>query len=137
MEVSTGWWEGEDIRGRAQSRIFNALKEIRERSPFAWLGIDSDKDSAFINRQLYQYSQAHHLEFMRLVPYRKNENVYSEQKNFTHIRKHFSYLRYDTPEELTLIQDLCRHELGLYKNFFQFVMKLVRNEQIEGQVKRV
>jgi len=57
MEISTGWWEGEAVMGRAPSRIFNALKEIRERSPFAWLGIDSDNDNAFINDQLYRYSQ--------------------------------------------------------------------------------
>lgn len=137
MEISTGWWEGEAVMGRAQSRIFNALKEIRERSPFTWLGIDSDNDNAFINDQLYRYSQEEQLEFTRSRPYRKNDNAYIEQKNFTHVRKPLGYLRYDTPEELTVIQDLYRQELRLYKNFFQAVMKLVRKERRGGQVKRV
>jgi hypothetical protein len=137
MEISTGWWEGEVVMGRAQIRIFNALKEIRERSPFTWLGIDSDNDNAFINDQLYKYSQDQHLEFTRSRPYRKNDNAYIEQKNFTHIRKPLGYLRYDTPEELAVIQDLYRRELRLYKNFFQPVMKLVRKERIGGQLKRV
>ncbi len=137
MEISTGWWEGEAVMGRAQSRIFNALKEIRERSPFAWLGIDSDNDNAFINDQLYRYSQDQHLEFTRSRPYRKNDNAYIEQKNFTHIRKPLGYLRYDTPEEMCLIQDLYRHDLRLYKNFFQPVMKLVRKERLGGHLQRV
>jgi len=137
MEISTGWWEGEAVMGRAQIRIFNALKEIRERTPFIWLGIDSDNDNAFINDQLYRYSQDQELEFTRSRPYRKNDNAYIEQKNFTHIRKPLGYLRYDTPEELALIQDLYRHELRLYKNFFQPVMKLVRKERIGGHLKRV
>ena len=123
--------------GRAQIRIFNALKEIRERTPFIWLGIDSDNDNAFINTQLYRYSQEQRLEFTRSRPYRKNDNAYIEQKNFTHIRKPLGYLRYDTPEELALIQDLYRHELRLYKNFFQPVMKLAHKERIGGHLKRV
>ncbi len=137
MEISSGWWEGEVVMGRAQIRIFNALKEIRERSPFAWLGIDCDNDNAFINDQLYRYSQDEKLEFTRSRPYRKNDNAYIEQKNFTHIRKPLGYLRYDTPEELQVIQDLYRNELRLYKNFFQPVMKLVRKERIGGHLKRV
>jgi hypothetical protein len=137
LEICSGWWEGEVVMGRAQIRIFNALKEIRERSPFTWLGIDSDNDNAFINEQLYRYSEDQMLEFTRSRPYRKNDNAYIEQKNFTHVRKPLGYLRYDTPEELAIIQDLYRHELRLYKNFFQPVMKLVRKERIGGHLKRV
>jgi hypothetical protein len=137
LEIATGWWDGEVVMGRAQIRIFNALKEIRERSPFIWLGIDSDNDNAFINDQLYRYSQDQKLEFTRSRPYRKNDNAYIEQKNFTHVRKPLGYLRYDTAEELAVIQDLYRHELRLSKNFFQPVMKLVRKERIGGQLKRV
>ena len=137
VEISSGWWEGEVVMGRAQVRIFNALKEIRERSPFAWLGIDSDNDNAFINALLYQYTVDEELEFTHSRAYRKNDNAYIEQKNFTHVRKPLGYLRYDTPEELHLIQELYRHELRLYKNFLLPVMKLVRKVRIGGHVKRV
>jgi hypothetical protein len=137
VEISSGWWEGEVVMGRAQVRIFNALKEIRERSPFTWLGIDSDNDNAFINALLYQYSVDEELEFTHSRAYRKNDNAYIEQKNFTHVRKPLGYLRYDTPEELQLIRDLYHHELRLFKNFLLPVMKLVRKERIGGHVKRV
>lgn len=137
VEISCGWWEGEVVMGRAQVRVFNALKEIRERSPFTWLGIDSDNDNAFINELLYQYSVDEDLEFTHSRAYHKNDNAYIEQKNFTHVRKPLGYLRYDTPEELQLIRDLYRNELRLFKNFLLPVMKLVRKERVGGRIKRV
>jgi len=113
--------------GRAQVRIFNAIKEIEARSPFTWQSIHSDNDNAFINGLLLTYTHEQNLGFTRSRPYRKNDNAYIEQKNFTHVRKPLGYLRYDTPAELEIIRDLYRRELRLYKNFFQPVMKLVRN----------
>jgi len=137
LEICCGWWEGEVVMGRSQTRIFNALKEIEARSPFRWLGIHSDNDSAFINSQLYRYTKEHQIGFTRSRPYRKNDNPYIEQKNFTHVRKPLGYLRYNTPGELDLIQDLYRNELRLYKNFFQPVMMLVRKDRVSGRVKRI
>jgi hypothetical protein len=136
LEIGSAWWEGEAVMGRAQSRIFEAIKEIRARTPFTWRGIDSDNDNAFINDQLYRYTQKEGLAFTRSRPYHKNDNAYIEQKNFTHVRRPLGYLRYDTPEELDLINDLYRNELRLYKNFFQPVMRLERKERIEGKTRR-
>ena len=52
------------------------------------------------------------------------------------MRKVLGYLRYDTAQELTVINDLYRNELRLYKNFLQPVMKLVGEERIGGRIKR-
>jgi len=136
LEIGSAWWEGEAVMGRAQSRIFEAIKKIRARTPFTWRGIDSDNDNAFINDQLYRYTQKEGLAFTRSRPYHKNDNAYIEQKNFTHVRRPLGYLRYDTPAELDLINDLYRNELRLYKNFFQPVMRLERKERIEGKTRR-
>ena len=136
LEISSGWWEAEAVMGRAQSRTFEALKAIRERSPIEWLGIDSDNDQMFINDQLLRYCEQEELEFTRSRPYRKNDNAYIEQKNYTHVRRPLGYLRYETEEELHLINDLYRHELRLFKNFFQPVMKLAKKERVDGRVKR-
>ena len=82
MEICSDWREGEALMGQAQIRIFNALEEIRQRSRFVWLGINSDNSNAFINDQLYCYSQQEKLESTRSRPYRKNDNAYIKQKNF-------------------------------------------------------
>jgi len=135
-EVSSGWWEAEAIIGKSQQSTFQALKQIRERAPSDWKGLDSDNGSEFINDILYKYCRREKLEFTRSRPSRKNDNAYIEQKNWTHVRKILGYLRYDTFAELSIINDLYRGDLRLYKNFFQPVMKLVSKERIGGSVKR-
>jgi len=135
-EISSGWWEGEAIMGKSQEHSFWALKEIRKRTPFDWKGIDSDNGPEFINQLLYKYCQREKLEFTRSRPYRKNDNAYIEQKNWTHVRKIFGYLRYDSCEELAIMNGLYHNELRLYKNFFQPVMKLKSKERVGGKVKR-
>jgi len=46
-EVSSGWWEGEAIMGKSQESTFQSLKQIRQRAPFDWKGLDSDNGSEF------------------------------------------------------------------------------------------
>ena len=135
-EVSSGWWEGDAIMGKSQESTFQALQKVRERTPFHWKGLDSDNGSEFINDIMYKYCDREKLEFTRSRPSRKNDNAYVEQKKWTHVRKILGYLRYDTFAELSIINDLYRGDLRLYKNFFQPVMKLVSKERIGGRVKR-
>jgi hypothetical protein len=135
-EIYSGWWEGEAIMGKSQECTSQALKEERRRSSFQWKGLDSDNGSEFINDVLYKYCRREGLEFTRSRASRKNDNAYIEEKNWTHVRKLFGYLRYDTYEELAIMNELYHNELRLYKNFFQPVMKLVSKERIGGKVKR-
>lgn len=135
-EIYSGWWDGVAIMGKSQDATFPALKEIRGRSPFDWKAMDSDNGSEFINDVLYKYCCREKIEFTRSRPGKKNDNAYIEEKNWTHVRKVMGYLRYDTPMEQRIINDLYQHESRLYKNFFQPVMKLVSKERIGGKVKR-
>ena len=122
--------------GRSQRATFEALRRIRERTPFQWRGIDSDKGAEFINNMLYRYCCREHLDFTRSRPCHKNDNAYVEEKNYTHVRKTLGYLRYDTLDELIIINELYRGALRLYKDFFQPVMKLVYKERIGGHIRR-
>jgi len=62
--------------------------------------------------------------------------LWGPPQNFTHVRRPLGYLRYDTTEELALINDLYRNELRLYKNFFQPVMRLRHKERVDGKPRR-
>jgi hypothetical protein len=135
-EIYSGWWEGEAIMGKSQEYTFYATKNVRERSPYIWKGVDTDNGSEFINNIMYKYCDREKLEFTRSRASRKNDNAYIEEKNWTHVRKVLGYLRYDTPAELNIINELYRGDLRLYKNFFQPVMKLFSKERIGGKVKR-
>lgn len=125
-EIASGWWEGEGILGKGQGPTLEAIKQIRIRCPFTWLGLDSDNGGEFINDPLFSYCETEGLAFTRSRANKKNDNAYIEQKNWTHVRKILGYFRYDTDKELAIINDLYRNELRLYKNFFQPVMKLAK-----------
>ncbi|MDI6729720.1 MAG: hypothetical protein QMD44_12465 [Thermodesulfovibrionales bacterium] len=71
--------------------------------------------------------------FTRSRPYRKNDNCFVEQKNYSIVRRAVGYLRYDTEEELKVLNDLYRY-LRLYTNFFQPVMKLKEKTRIGSRV---
>lgn len=123
-EIASGWCEGEAILRKSQEAVFWALQGIRARTPFAWLGIDTDNGTEFMSEILYKYCDREQLEFTRSRANHKNDNAYIEEKNWTHMKKVLGYLRYDTIPELKLINELYRQELRLYKNFFQPAMKL-------------
>ena len=135
-DLSSNWWEGEATLTKSQRVIKGAVERARSRYPFKWDSMHSDNGAEFINAQLYQYSQNTNLQFSRSRPYRKNDNFLVEQKNSTHVRRHDGYLRYDTEEEINILNDLYRNELRLYKNFFQPVIRLKEKERIKGKIKR-
>ncbi|MCX6089924.1 MAG: hypothetical protein NTX88_06085 [Candidatus Atribacteria bacterium] len=58
-----------------------------------------------------------------------------EQKNWTMVRKTVGYLRYETEEELSLLNQLYAL-LRFYTNFFQPVTKLVSKERVKSKVKK-
>lgn len=135
-EIASGWWEAEALLGRGQERSLNGITLMRKRAPFKWLGIHPDNDTTFINWHLVSYCEKEKIVFTRSRPYKKNDNSFVEQKNATHIRNVLGHLRYDTEEELEIINDLFRGELRLYKNFFQPVMKLKEKIRDKGKVHR-
>ncbi len=109
------------------------MKDIRQRLPFPLLGIDSDSGGEFINHHLYKYCQEEGITFTRSRSYRKNDNCFVEQKNYSVVRRAAGYLRYDTNEELLVLNELYRH-LRLYTNFFQPPMKLIEKTRVGSRV---
>lgn len=136
-DLATGWTEQEVFLGKAQKRVLESLNHIDEARPFSRLGLDSDTGGEFINWLLYTFCQEHSIHFTRGRPGKKNDNPYVEQKNWTHVRKVVGYHRYDTQEQVNLLNSLYRHELRLYENFFQPVMKLMSKHREGGRQHRV
>ena len=135
-DIATGWWEGSAQLTRSLQTTINSIKKVRGRYPISWSAIHTDNDSAFINWQLHYYTQKEKLEFSRSRPYHKNDNCFVEQKNSTHVRRCVGHYRYDSEQELNLLNSLYANELRLFKNFFQPVIKLISKERIGGHIKR-
>ncbi len=132
-DIYSTWTETMAVKNKAQVWVFEALKEIRKRLPFELLGIDSDSGAEFINHHLYEYCKEKKISFTRSRSYRKNDNCFVEQKNYSVVRRAVGYLRYDTEEELRIINELYRY-LRLYTNFFQPSMKLIERKRVGSRV---
>lgn len=134
-DVATGWTECAALRNRGQQAVFEGLVLARQRLPFALRGIDSDNGSEFINAHLLRYCQQEQLTFTRSRPYKKNDQAYVEQKNWTIVRQ---LVGYDRLESLSAYEALgaLYEVIRLYVNFFQPSMKLVSKEREGSKVKK-
>ena len=135
-DIHTTWVETAAVLGKSQAAVQAALEELRARLPFRLRGIDSDNGSEFINQHLWEYCQAQEIQFTRGRPYKKDDNAHIEQKNWTHVRKLFGYVRYDTPAACTAMHALYAHELRLFQNLFLPSVKPVRKERIGSRLRR-
>jgi len=134
-DVCTGWTETEAVPNKAQVWVFEALQTIRARLPFPLRGLDSDNGSEFVNNELLRYCQKERITFTRARPYRKNDNCYVEQKNYSVVRQTVGYQRFDTTAELVVLKQLYL-TLRLYTNFFQPTMKLKSKERFGSRVQK-
>ena len=71
----------------------------------------------------------------RLRFLRKNDNYFVEQKNYSVVRRAVGYLRYDSEQELKMLNGLYGN-LRLYTNYFQPVMKMVEKQREGSKVKK-
>lgn len=130
VDISTGWTECLAVKNRTQEVVFEQIIQLRERLPFPLLGLDSDNGGEFINDMLYRYCLKEKITFTRSRPYRKNDQAHVEQKNWSVVRRTVGYDRYETLEQLSLLQSIYT-DLRCYVNFFQPVLKSIGRKQLE------
>jgi len=128
-DISTGWTDCEAVLHRSQLLVFQAIQHMRQRLPFPLLGLDSDNGGEFINDILYRYCLEEQITFTRSRPYKKNDQAHVEQKNWSVVRHVIGYDRYQSQEELDLLNSIYE-DLRLYVNFFQPVLKLLGKQQV-------
>lgn len=136
VDVKVQWTEQVAVRNKAQVYVFAGIKTIRGRLPFPLLGYDSDSGSEFINHQLYRYSIQEKITFTRGRAGKKNDNPFVEEKNDSIVRRWIGYGRYDTQEQVNILNEFYG-VFRLYSNFFIPVQKLIRKERIGNKIKKI
>lgn len=134
-DVFAAWILIEAFMGKGQYRVHKAIDEMRRRLPYPMLGLDNDNGTEFINWILKRYCEEHQITFTRIRPYRKNDNCFVEQKNYTVPRRFLGYARYDTEKELAIIKEILKL-VEVYVNFFMPSKKLVSKEYIGSKPKK-
>ncbi len=125
IDVASGWSERAAVLGRSYLVMEDGFRRCQTRLPFGVLELHSDNGSEFLNDLMLDFwkKQPHSPAFSRSRPYRKNDNRFVEQKNYSEVRVYLGYDRLETvghTNRLNLLYD----RLWLYTNFFQPVLRL-------------
>ena len=132
-DVATGWTVNRTVANKAAIHVLDAIKTATALFPFPILGIDSDNGSEFINHHLYDYCIAERITFTRGRPGNKNDGSHVEQKNWTHVRSLVGYLRFDTPAELALLNEIWNLDWK-FTNLLCAQQKLISRERVGAKV---
>lgn len=136
-DVVIGWTENASIRNNASKWIVEGIEELQQRFPFPMVIFDSDCGGEFINHDVAGWLQDRDIAQTRSRPYQKNDQAHVESKNNHVVRKHAFYWRYDTPEELKLLNQLWQL-VSLRLNFFTPTKKAVGySTKADGRKKRI
>ena len=135
VDIDTRWYEPVALPNRSQKATFESICTLCRRLPLPLLGLDSDGGGEFINHHLYHSCQEEHITFTRSHPFKKNDQAYVEQKNWTPVRQTIGYERYDGHQALALLQSIYQ-DLRLFVNFFQPVMKPQSKVRLGSKVRK-
>jgi hypothetical protein len=132
-DVASGFTINRSVKNKAAAGVTEAIDHARKRFPFPLLGIDSDNGSEFINAHLFDYCTANKLTFTRSRPGNKNDGAHVEQKNWTHVRELVGYLRFDTEEELEVLNAIWQLD-GRFSNHLLAQQKLIERRREGSKV---
>jgi len=97
--------------------------------------IHSDNGSEFLNAHIQKFCRDRGIKFTRSRSYQKNDCAYAESRNWSLVRRHTGYRRYDTDEEFKVLDRLVRLS-SLSHNLFTPTMRLVERTRVGGRIKR-
>jgi hypothetical protein len=135
-DVYSGWVELRPTLNKAHKWVFEALVDIKSSLPFPLTGIDSDNGSEFINHALLKWCREERIQFTRSRAYRKNDNCFVEQKNYTCVRNFVGYSRFSESSHRDALAVVYRSLCPLL-NFFMPTLKLMSKTRVGSKIKKV
>ncbi len=139
-DLDSTWTENRALWCKSSAQVIQAMTCIEATLPFLLRGFKSDSGSEFMNYELLAYFRENRpgvpITMTRSRPYKKDDNCYVEQKNFTHVRQLFGYARIDSPELVPLMNEIYTRYWGPLQNFFMPSQKLLRKTRIGARIKK-
>lgn len=139
-DIATGWTECEAVWGKDGGSVRRAIEHMEKRLPFKLHAIYVDNGSEFLNEDVVEkYANSRKpvpLKVFRGRPYRKNDQAYIEQKNYTHVRHLMGYGRIDWEKSVGHMNGIYRKEWRRLQNFFLPQQKLQSKVRVGAKIKR-
>ena len=140
-DIYTGWTECESLWGKTAQEVKRALETLEARLPFPLTHLYFDNGCEFLNDEVInKYARNPNRKRKILVqrgrPYRKNDQCFIEQKNYTHVRLLFGYGRLDWKNAISMMNNVYRGYWRKVQNFYCPQQKLVRKQRQGSKVVR-
>jgi transposase InsO family protein len=135
VDVATGWLEVEPVWGLGQQRVGGALDAARRRLPMPLLAFHTDNGGEFLNARVQPYCRRLGIRTTRGRPYRKNDQAWVEQRNWTAVRRLVGYGRFSSQAAFAHLGRVYT-PLRLYFNFFQPIRKVVAKERVGARIRK-
>jgi hypothetical protein len=132
------WTEVRALPTKTALDVRRAFVEMKKALPFELLAVNTDSGSEFINTPMIEFLSTPYggkaITFTRSRPYKKNDNAYVEQKNYTHVRQLFGYYRLEDHSLVTLMNEIYRDCWCPLQNFFLPTQKLIEKTRVGAKV---
>jgi hypothetical protein len=136
-DIYSTWTDNRAMFQKKGHTVRKKFVEIKIALPFALYAINVDSGSEFINAEMIAFTTMpgeKQIAFTRSRPYKKNDNCYVEQKNFTHVRELFGYDRIDDPSLVPLMNDIYINCWNPLMNFFLPTFKLLSKTRVGAKI---
>ena len=135
-DIHSTWTENRAIFTKKALEVKEALSSIKYNLPFKLKAINTDSGTEFLNRPVFNLCHKMNIKFTRSRPYKKNDNCYVEQKNFTHTRELFGYQRFEDENLKELMNDIYINYWNPLQNFFLPTFKLKEKIRIGSKIQK-
>ena len=133
--IFSTWTVNRSMLTKKGIKVRECFKDIEKHLPFNLLAINADSGSEFLNKPMLEFTKyGQRIQYTRSRPYKKNDNCYVEQKNFTHVRELFGYERFEDEELVELMNDIYKNYWNPLLNFYLPNMKIKEKVRIGGVI---
>jgi hypothetical protein len=137
-DLWSAWTENRATPTKKALDVRRAFVDIKQAMPFAILTINTDSGSEFINTAMIEFMNTAYggkaITFTRSRPYKKNDNAYVEQKNYTHVRQLFGYERIEDQRLVALMNEIYTEYWNPLQNFFLPTQKLIEKTRVGAKI---
>jgi hypothetical protein len=141
VDIYSAWTQNMASLTKTGPEIRKLFIGLRESIPYELEAVNVDNGSEFLNGPVMNYmaqlKNGKPIIFTRSREYKKNDQCYVEQKNFTHVRELFGYDRVETPELVLLMNDIYKRTWNPLQNFFIPTYKIKEKIRVGSKIKKI
>jgi hypothetical protein len=137
-DIYSQWTVNRAIPSKHGHEVRKMFTELEAEIVFAILGLNVDSGSEFLNTPVLNFTKnsegKDRFIYTRSRPYKKNDNCFVEQKNFTHVRELFGYERFEDPKLVAMMNEIYRDYWNPLNNFFMTTFKLKEKTRVGAKI---